>query len=149
MKHVLAVLLFFLAMSMPLFAQTTYNLPDAYCSIQGSGYLFCSDMANITINGVLYGVDSVAQIPQLYNYPASGPVVSGDVELEDWSTGIYTTGWDTTTSTYTNYVLTQNFSGDLNGSLTFTLIRKKPAPPCGRYCYIWHYYAHNVVLTVQ
>ena len=142
-KHLLFLLL---AMSMPMFAQTTYNLTDSPCAIQGSNYLFCSQLGTVTIDGTQYGLSMVTQIANLYQYPASGTIQSGTVSFENLTNAIYTEATPGSTSTYENYNLTDNFSGGFNGTLTFTLQRRIA---CGRYGCRPAYWAHDVMLTVQ
>ena len=143
-----ALSLLFIALAAVCWGQATYNLPDSNCAIQAESNLFCNDMGAIVVNGVTYEVNSLTIIPNLYQYPATGTITSGDISIENLSTDIYTTGYDNSTSTYENYVLTQNFSGALNGTLKFTLLREH-SPRCTRYCYLWFYFAHNVTLTLE
>ena len=147
-KLLLAGLVVFSSLAVPATqAQTPYNLPNSLCAIQASDYVFCSQMGTVKINGTNYGVTMTARIPDIYQYPASGTISSVTVTLINWGTD---TPMDlTATGTYDDHHFTLNFSGAFTGTLKFGFIRTYPTPPCGRWCWLAHYNAENVVLVLQ
>jgi hypothetical protein len=138
-------------------AQTggTYNLPNSLCAVQGTSYLYCSQMGTITVNDVKYNVFlSALNITNLYQNPSSAPVNlnGGSFNLQNIQTGErFTMAF--TSGTYEDRHLTFNFgptvapwNGQFTGTVDLDLVRTTPPPPC-RYGCRPYWIDENVVLS--
>ena len=146
MKHILLGLLLASLGAIATPAQTTYNLTNSLCAIQASNYLFCSQMGTVTMGGTNYAVTSVITIPAIYMYPVSGTVTDATVTFRNTTTDVENS--ISATGTYTDHVVTLNFSGLFAGTLVFDFVQVRQTPPCWRGCRAY-YLAESAVLTAD
>jgi hypothetical protein len=151
MKKALLALALFVVGGNAVSAQTTYNLSDSSCKVQGTNYLYCSGMGGIRVDGTVYSVFlSAVDITNLYQNPSSAPVSTafGSINFQNVNTTVTTTIYPFTSGTYTDRHLTLLFSGAFSGSIDLDLVVSVQTPPCYRGCRTF-WTAENVVLTLN
>jgi hypothetical protein len=147
---VLAVLLFAISAK----AQTVVNLPTSRCTTTSnpapqSNYLSCYDIP-VNANGIL-SVSVFAVISADGTVGTSNGFISNvNFQFNDSTS----TGPEPMTGTFSGSPLYPNsgslnasFTGQINGSISFTTVWKKPSP-CYRYCNA-SLYQENGVLTLE
>ena len=151
-KHLLFLLL---AMSMPMFAQTTYNLPTTTVSyiVYSYPYTYANLLASdipVTLNGVPYYLNIDAHTD------ASGNCVAPycNVTFQNLETGEeipvpYIGGFSPLPKYGQPITLTGTVSGAFNGSFVLNIVPKTPKPPCGRYGCRLYYVQQNSTVTLN
>lgn len=148
MKHVPAVLLFFLAMSMPLFAQTTYNLPSTLIDVTiypTYENLFANDIP-VTMGGQSYyfNVTGQFQASNPSNVTVMFQNLTTYVEMPEAASAsfVYQDG--------SHVTVAGTFSGaPFNGSFTLDLVKHIRTGYCGRYGCHPYWTQQNSTLTID
>ena len=147
-KHLLFLLL---AMSMPMFAQTTYSLPTTtvdYIPYGGSyANLTASDIP-VTIDGVPYYLNFAGHTDNQGNCILSCYVTFQNLETYEEIPVPYTGKFSSMLYAQSSTV-TGTFSGAFNGSFVVNIVPKTPKPPCGRFGCRLYYVQQGSTVTLN
>lgn len=153
MRRFLPLILFFLALSLPMFAQTALPTTTVDYIVYGYPYTY----VNLNANDIPI---TIGTVPYYFNVDAHSDVNGNcvapycNVTFQNLNTGqeisvSYTGGFSPLPAYGKATTLSGTFSGTFNGSFVMNIVPVVPKPPCGRFGCRLYYIQSGSTLTLH